>query len=396
MIRAIKNFIQWESFSGFILVFTAVIALIICNTPLYVHYETILSTKLTVSFGEFGLSKPFILWINDGLMAIFFLLVGLEIKRELLAGELNSVNRAILPAIAALGGMICPAIIYVALNYNNPITLHGWAIPTATDIAFALGVLTLLSSRIPMSLKIFLTAIAILDDLGAILVIAIFYTDNLSWLSLSLAFLALFILFLFNRYNITTFFPYALVGIILWVCVLESGVHATLAGVALAFLYPLKNAKNMMNSSYQGLVKSLNPWVAYFVLPLFAFTNAGLRLTGFSFSTLLEPIPLGIMCGLFFGKQIGIFSFSWACIKLKIAKMPQGTTWIMLYGVSILCGIGFTMSLFIGSLAFREEALIELVRTGVLLASVISGVVGYFFLSTVSKKTLHKKKQNNI
>lgn len=386
--KSISDFIKWESSSGFILVFTAILALILSNSPWDFYYEKLFSTELSLGYGNAILAKPFILWINDGLMAVFFLLVGLEIKRELLKGELNSFKTAILPIVAALGGMIFPAIIYLAFNYQDPIALNGWAIPSATDIAFALGVLTLLGSRVPISLKVFLTAIAILDDLGAILIIAIFYTEQLSLLFLGLAFIALIILCYLNFRGITRFFPYAIIGILLWAAVFNSGVHATLAGVALAFAYPLSDKKNPRHFPLQNLEQSLHPWVAFGVLPLFAFANAGVPLAGVSLKTLGETIPLGIICGLFFGKQLGIFSASWLCIKFNIAKMPHQATWRAIYGVSILCGIGFTMSLFIGSLAFTNagEEYTTLVRIGVLSGSVISAIVGVLFLLLGKKK----------
>ena len=382
MIRSIINFIKWESSAGIILVCVAALAMVISNTPAAHLYQQALITKLTFSYGEFGLSKPIILWINDGLMAIFFLLVGLEIKREMIEGELNSKAKAILPGIAAFGGMFAPAIIYAAFNWNDSVALRGWAIPAATDIAFALGILSLLGKRVPLSLKVFLTAIAIMDDLGAIVIIAIFYTEQLSYNLLLVSLLLILILFYFNRRGIEKFSPYALVGIILWIVVLKSGVHATLAGVAIAFAYPIRSKKDPGVSPLRDLEHSLHPWIAYGVLPVFAFANAGVPLTGFTLSTLIEPIPLGIAVGLFIGKQIGVFLFSYISIKFGIAKLPDNSSWLQLYGISILCGVGFNMSLFIGGLAFANGGLkySAMLRIGVLVGSIISGIVGYSVL----------------
>lgn len=382
MIKSIANFIKWETSAGIILVLMAVLAMIISNSPLFDYYQQFLVTKLTFSYGEFGLSKSLNLWINDGLMAVFFLLVGLEIKRELIEGELNTPAKAMLPCIAALGGMLIPSLIYAYVNWGDPVAIRGWAIPAATDIAFALGLLSLLGKRVPTSLKVLLTAIAIIDDLGAIVIIAIFYTEHLSYTLLISAFGLVGLLFYFNYKGIDRFFPYAFVGTILWVLVLKSGVHATLAGVAIAFAYPIRSKKNPEYSPLRNLENALHPWIAYGVLPIFAFANAGVPLTGFTMRSLLEPIPLGIALGLFFGKQIGICFFSWVSIKLKLATLPQGASWAQLYGIAVLCGIGFTMSLFIGSLAFTEQGVhySGLLRIGVLAGSTISGIIGYLVL----------------
>lgn len=382
MYKMIVNFIKWESFAGVLLVLMAVLAIVICNTPLSLYYTHFLQTNVTVSVGTAALSKPVILWINDGLMAIFFLLVGLEIKREMIEGELNTRRKAILPAIAALGGMLLPAIIYSSLNWDNPMAMRGWAIPTATDIAFSLGVISLLGSRVPVALKVFLTAVAILDDLGAIIIIAFFYTSELSLVCIIAALLLIILLILLNRCGVTKFLPYAIVGIVLWVFVLESGVHATLSGVILALTYPIYDRKNPAISPLRTVEENLHPWITYGILPLFAFANAGIPLSGFSLSILFDHIPLGIACGLFFGKQIGIFTFCWLAVMLGIGEKPQGASWFALYGVAILCGIGFTMSLFIGTLAFGYTDIEHyiMLRIGVLTGSVISSIVGYFIL----------------
>lgn len=378
-----------EASSGIILFIAAILALVLDNSPLSHYYNDLLNVNLTLNLHVIDLTKPILLWINDGLMAIFFLLVGLEIKREVLEGELNSAAKAVLPGIAAVGGVVAPAIIYVIINHTGNMALRGWAIPTATDIAFALGVLALLGSRVSVSLKVFLTALAIIDDLAAIVIIAIFYTSQLSWLSLAFAGVCLIILILFNRIGITSFIPYAIVGFILWVCVLKSGVHATLAGVIIALVYPLRSKKDPSISPSRRVENSLHPWVAFLVLPLFAFANSGIPFANLSIQSLVDPIPLGIALGLFLGKQIGVFVTSWISIKLGMAKLPADASWAQLYGVALICGVGFTMSLFIGSLAFAEGGMAygELVRLGVLVGSILSGVCGYLFLRlTCAKK----------
>jgi len=387
-IKSIGKFIKLESASGIILLAIAIAALIFDNTSLHHYYEAILAFPINLQLGPLILAKPLLMWINDGLMSIFFLLVGLEIKREIYEGELNSASKMALPSIAALGGMIFPALIYFFFNRHNSQYIQGWAIPTATDIAFALGILALLGSKVPAALKTFLTALAILDDLGAILVIAIFYTDQLAWYSLLLAALCLGVLLLFNRLGIKRFAPYGIVGFLLWICVLKSGVHATLAGVVLAFAIPLRSRKNSDYSPLRQLEHSLHPWVAFGVLPMFAFANAGINFSGTSLNTLLHSIPLGIGLGLFLGKQVGIFSVCWLAIKTKLVKLPTGVNWKQLYGLSILCGVGFTMSLFIGTLAFNEASDLDyarLVRIGVFAGSILSGILGYSLLLLTSK-----------
>ncbi|QCI28555.1 Na+/H+ antiporter NhaA [Caminibacter pacificus] len=377
--KMIKDFFHKETSVGILLIISTIIALILANTPLKTFYTKFLDIPLGVVFGGLEIQKPLILWVNDGLMAIFFFLVGLEIKREVLEGALSSVSKITLPAIAALGGMIMPAVIYTLINYGDPIAMKGWAIPTATDIAFALGVLALLGNRVHPALKIFLMALAIIDDLGAIIIIALFYTKGLSLVSLAVAAAAIFGLLILNLLNVSKKMPYILLGIILWVSVLKSGVHATLAGVVLAKFIPIKeiNGKSMLKE----LEHELHSFVNFFVLPLFAFVNAGIDLRDLSLNKLFSGAPLGIMLGLFLGKQIGVFGFSWIAMKLKIAKMPDGVNLKMFYGVSVLTGIGFTMSLFIDSLAFGDATLFKFAdKLAILLGSLISGIVGYLIL----------------
>lgn len=386
-LEAIAEFFKLESAAGILLVAAAALALIAANSPLASWYDALLSTTAGVRIGGFAIDKAFILWINDGLMAVFFLLVGLEIKRELLEGELSSRERAMLPAIAAVGGMAVPAAIYAALNAASPENLNGWAIPSATDIAFSLGVLALLGSRAPLPLKVLLTAIAIFDDLGAIIVIAVFYTYELSFLSLALAFIALLALLALNRMGVRNIAPYVVVGVFLWVCVLKSGVHATLAGVALAAAIPLDRDAGG-HSPLKSMEHGLHPWVAFGVLPIFGFANAGVSFAGMSFGYLLNPISLGIALGLFAGKQIGIFGSIWLSDRLGVARIPQELNWMQIYGMAMLCGIGFTMSLFIGSLAWPHYDNDSAVRVGVLLGSVPSALLGYFLLRFLGQKRL--------
>lgn len=378
----VRDFLRLESASGILLVVAAALAMLLSNSPLAAHYAAFLDTPVAIRIGGFEIFKPLLLWINDGLMAVFFFVVGLELKREVLEGELARPRQAILPVIAALGGMAVPALIYAYLNRNDAIALNGWAIPSATDIAFALGVLLLLGKQVPTSLKLFLMTLAILDDLGAIVIIAIFYTSELSLASLLIAGSALVVLILMNRRGVVNVAAYLLVGLVMWASVLKSGVHATLAGVALAMVIPMRDPNKPKQSPLRGLEHDLHPPVAYVILPLFAFANAGVSLQGVSFATLLEPVPLGIAAGLFLGKQLGVFGASWLAIKLRMAEMPSGTRWVQLYGVALLCGIGFTMSLFIGSLAFEhagQEHATD-VRLGILAGSILSAVAGYALL----------------
>jgi NhaA family Na+:H+ antiporter len=359
------------------------LALLLSNTPFAPLYTSFLHIPVSIQVGVLHLDKSLYHWVNDGLMAIFFLLIGLEVKREALEGHLSSVKQIALPGIAALGGMLVPAIIYFALNHHDAIAIKGWAIPTATDIAFALGILSLLGKRVPISLKIFLMALAIIDDLGAIVIIAIFYTTDLSTLSIAIAALALCVLVIFNRFGVTKKAAYFIVGTILWISVLKSGVHATLAGVILAFTIPLngKDEHGKHISPSKALEQQLHFWVAFFILPSFAFVNAGMNVTSISLAQMAGSVPLGIMLGLFLGKPLGVFGFSWFAIKMKLASLPDSASWRQLYGVSILTGIGFTMSLFIVSLAFKDDMLFHYTdKLAILIASFASGMIGYMIL----------------
>ncbi len=388
--KIIEEFIQKESSSGILLILATILALILSNTFMLPLYQSFLHIPVEIRVGSLELNKSLYHWVNDGLMAIFFLLVGLEVKREILEGHLSSLNQIALPGIAAIGGMVVPAIIYLIFNQNNPIAVNGWAIPTATDIAFALGILSLLGKRVPVSLKIFLMALAIIDDLGAIVIIAIFYTTDLSTLSIVVALVSLMVLIMLNILGVTKKAAYFIVGIVLWVSVLKSGVHATLAGVALAFTIPLngKDENNQSISPLKDIEHNLHFWVAFFILPLFAFVNAGVNITEISFSQMSGSVPLGIMLGLFLGKQLGVFGFSWVAIKLKLAKLPEGSNWLQLYGVSVLTGIGFTMSLFIVSLAFTDDSIFQYTdRLAILSGSFLSGIIGYLILKTAKSRS---------
>ena len=387
--RPFKWFFKLEAASGLVLLFAAIIALFISNSQLASTYYDILNSYLAIGFGEFKLKLSVLHWINDVLMAIFFFLVSLEIKREFIQGELSNPKQAMLPIIAAIGGMLVPALIYVAINYENSITLRGWAIPSATDIAFSLGVLSLLGKRVPISLKVFLTALAIIDDLGAIVIIAFFYSGKIQITYLLLMFASIIILILMNRFNVRNFIPYLIVGVFLWYFTHASGIHATIAGVLLALTIPHKDKINENAHKDSMLIKlehAISPYVAFGIMPIFAFANAGVSLEGLSLVTLLNPVPLGILCGLFFGKQFGVFLFSYASIKLKFAEMPNNSDWLKLYGVGVLTGIGFTMSLFVGNLAFAENTeYISGVKIGVLLGSLASTLFGYMLI-LLSKK----------
>ena len=385
----IEEFIKKESSSGILLIFVTILALALKNSMLSEYYTAFLSTPVEVRFSDLHIAKPLLLWINDGLMAIFFLLIGLEVKREFLEGQLSTPSQFALPGIAALGGMVVPASFYIAINYGDAAAMRGWAIPTATDIAFALGILAMLGKRVPLSLKIFLMALAIIDDLGAIVIIALFYTVELSTLSIIIAALSLSTLIIMNRLGVAKKAAYLIVGTILWVSVLKSGVHATLAGVALAFTIPLNCTKKDTGETFsmsKEMEHDLHYWVAFFILPLFAFVNAGVDLRNVSLDQMATGVPLGIMAGLFFGKQIGVFGFTWVAIKLGIAKMPENSSWLQIYGVSILTGIGFTMSLFVDSLAFADGELYQQAdKLAILLASFFAGIVGYLVLRTARR-----------
>jgi NhaA family Na+:H+ antiporter len=382
VISSIRRFIASESAGGIVLALAAVVALIVSNSPLGPLYREFIGLRGEVRIANdlLVLAKPLLLWVNDLWMAVFFFVVGLEIKREVLAGELASVKQASLPAVAALGGMIVPALIYVALNHADPVALRGWAIPTATDIAFALGILMLLGSRVPASLKVFLTAVAIIDDLGAIVVIAAFYTAQLSLPMLAAAGGGIALLVLLNRARVMNIGPYVVIGLVIWVCVLKSGIHATLAGVVTAMAIPLRDPQG--GSPLETAEHALHPWVAFVVLPMFAFANAGVNLQGVSLATLAQGIPLGIALGLVLGKAVGVFGASWLLMRLTGAALPAESTTRQFFGVCVLCGIGFTMSLFIGGLAFvgQDAAYETQVKLGVLGGSLIAGVMGVALL----------------
>jgi NhaA family Na+:H+ antiporter len=390
-LKPLHDFLRLEAAAGVVLMIGAVVAMAVANSPLATAYRAFIDLPVSLGFGSVALAKPLLLWINDGLMAVFFLLVGMELKRELLEGHLSSWQRAALPAIAAAGGMLFPALFYVALNRGDATALRGWAIPTATDIAFALGVLALLGSRVPTALKAFLLSVAIFDDLGAIGIIAVFYTDSLSMPMLAVALLMIGVLVLLNRGKVQKPLPYMLVGVVLWVAVLKSGVHATLAGVVLAMFIPLRGAGRGAGEA-GGLLRQLehllHPWVAFGILPLFAFVNAGVPLAGLAPAALLHPVPLGVMLGLFFGKQIGIMVVSFLAVRMRFAALPQGVGWAQLYGAALLCGIGFTMSLFIASLATQGVAgePFGLERLGVLMGTLLSGCAGYLVLQRVAPR----------
>lgn len=392
-IKLIKDFIKLEAAAGIILFSTALLAIIIDNSPLAHYFESLLELPFSIQLGSIGLSKHLLHWINDGLMVIFFLLVGLEIKRELIEGELNSPSKVILPAAAALGGMLVPALVFTAFNFHNDFSMRGWAIPTATDIAFSLGILSLLGSRVPVSLKVFLTALAIFDDLGAIIIIAIFYTSDLSFISLALAGLCVAMLFVLNRLNVRGYGAYFLVGTLLWLALLQSGVHATLAGVILALAIPLKNPKepDPNFSPSQNLVHILHPWIAYLVLPLFAFANAGVSFADVppGLGNIFSPVMLGVGLGLAIGKLVGVFGTTFLAIKLGIAKKPTASTWPQILGIALVCGVGFTMSFFVGTLAFpggsTTEPYAAWVRLGVIFGSLTAGALGYVVLRLTTK-----------
>ena len=396
MINYITSGFRWffklEAASGILLLISAIIALYISNSNFSDLYFNVLKEYLFIGINDFGLKLSVLHWINDALMAIFFFFVTLEIKREFLQGELSSIKQAMLPIIGAVGGMLIPALIYIVINFKTPTTLNGWAIPSATDIAFSIGILSLLGSRVPISLKVFLTALAIIDDLGAIVIIAFFYTGNLSIKYLLLMFVTFIFLLILNKFSVRKFFPYLVLGLFLWFFTHESGIHATIAGVLLAAVIPHRKKEN----DFSLLIKiehAISPYVAYFIMPLFAFANAGVSLEGLSFNSLLQPVPLGILLGLFVGKQLGVFVFSYASIKLGLAKLPNNSNWISFYAVGVLTGIGFTMSLFVGNLAFiNNMEYMDGVKIGVLSGSLLSTIVGYLLLLISSKKKLDVQK----
>ncbi len=374
MSDGIRDFFKMESAGGILLVIAAAVAMVVANTGFGESYNNVLHTYV------FGMSVSH--WINDGLMAIFFLLIGLEVKRELLEGALKSKETAIFPAIAAVGGMLAPALIYILFNYGDPQAMQGWAIPAATDIAFALGIMALLGKRVPISLKVFLLALAIIDDLGVVVIIALFYSGDLSTLALTIGFIMTGVLFMMNSKNVTKLPYYVVAGLILWIAVLKSGVHATLAGVVIGFAIPLKG-KEGEESPLKHLEHALHPYVAFLILPIFAFANAGISLAGVSLSGLTSMLPLGIALGLLVGKPLGIFSFSWLAVKSGVAKLPEGVNMKHIFAVSVLCGIGFTMSIFISSLAFTgvSAEFDTYARLGILLGSTTAAILGYVLLS---------------
>lgn len=383
-----SDFLRLESASGLILMFAALLAIVCANSALEPFYVLLLDTPAVIKIGALEIAKPLLLWINDGLMAVFFFLVGLELKRELIEGQLSDKRNIILPGIGAIGGMLFPALFYLYFNADDPVAVKGWAIPAATDIAFALGVLALLGSRVPISIKIFITSLAIFDDIGAIVIIAAFYTSKISLMALVVVALCIPVLYAMNKKNIIRKSPYILIGIIMWIATLKSGVHATLAGVVLAMFIPMRDKNDETISPLKSLEHDLHGIVAFFILPVFAFANAGLNLKGVGMDQITHPVPIGIALGLFFGKQIGIFGLCWLAIKLKLAPLPNQMNWGALYGASALCGIGFTMSLFIGSLAFEETGVNLLFdeRLGIIIGSLLSGVVGFIVLRICLKE----------
>ncbi len=375
---ALRDFLKQESAGGIMLIIAAALALIIANSPLAESYFGTLNSKLNVSFGDIEINKGLILWINDGLMAVFFFLIGLEVKREVIEGQLSTWDKASLPLVAAIGGMAIPALIFLSLNYNQPDTINGWAIPAATDIAFALGILSLLGPRVPVALKALLLAIAVIDDIGAITIIALFYSGDLDTQMLLGAGITLAALVATSRMRIGSSLPYIVMTVIMWVFVLKSGVHATLAGVAAAATVPMlaRNGRRLLEEMEHGL----HYWVAFLIIPIFGFANAGVSLIGLSPSDLLQPLPLGIALGLLIGKQVGIVGFAWLAVKAGIAKLPENVGWRKIHALSLLAAIGFTMSLFIGNLAFEDQATVDAVKLGVLSGSLIAALAGFFML----------------
>lgn len=382
--RALRDFLKQESAGGILLMCAAAAALVVANSPLSGAYVAALTTELAVTVEGAGIAKPALLWINDGLMAVFFLLIGLEVKREVLTGQLSSWKQSSLPLFAALGGMIVPALTYTAINWNNPENLAGWAIPAATDIAFALGILALLGSRVPVALKALLLAIAVIDDIGAIVIIALFYTPGVELAMLGAAAAVLVALTLIGRARVGSSLPYILLGILLWFFVLKSGVHATLAGVALAMTVPMTSRSG--GKVLERIEHALHPWVAFLVVPVFAFANAGVSFAGLEISALAAPLPLGIALGLLLGKQLGIVGFAWIAAKSGIASLPTGINWAQMWGLSLIAGIGFTMSLFIGNLAFASPEQIAAVKLGVLGGSILSAIGGILILRSAGRQ----------
>jgi NhaA family Na+:H+ antiporter len=384
LLRVLDRFFSHDASGGILLIISALAAMLIANSIYFPYYDGALTSQFSVLINGEGLSKPMILWINDGLMAIFFFLVGLELKREMLEGKLKNPADVILPGLAAVGGMVVPALIYLAFNWSTPANISGWAIPAATDIAFALGVLALIGARAPAPLKVFLLTLAILDDLGAIIIIALFYTSTLKVSYLLYALIPLAIMIWMNLRGQHRMAPMILLGVILWILVLKSGVHATLAGVITALCIPLTDKWG--KSPLHSLEHALAPYVLYLIVPIFAFANAGVVLTGISLSDLFAPLPMGIAMGLILGKQIGVFGATYVTVRMGFARLPQGVTWAHIYGLSCLAGIGFTMSLFIGGLSFSDAEMMNQVRLGVLSGSIISAILGYVVLMATTSK----------
>lgn len=386
----IEKFLKQESAGGILLVLAAMLAIVWANSPFDYLYRLLLDTPVVIKFGALEINKPLLLWVNDGLMAVFFFMVGLELKREFLEGELSDKKNIILPGLGALGGMVVPSAIYIYLNYDDPVGKNGWAIPAATDIAFALGVLSLLGSRVPTSLKIFLTSLAIFDDVGAILIIALFYTSKITITALVVAAVCICLLFILNRRNVLNESAYIVLGVVMWIALLKSGIHATLAGIVLAMFIPLYSRKDRSISPLKVLESDLHFTVAFIILPVFAFFNAGISFAGLGVEQLVHNVPLGIALGLFIGKPLGVFVFCWLGIKLRLTELPKDSRWGSLFGIAVLCGIGFTMSLFIGSLAFEESGMNNMFdeRLGILLGSLAAGIFGYVILkSSLRNKT---------
>lgn len=388
-----QKLIPQDALGGILLAAAATLALVLANSPLTNLYQSVLEIPVVVAIGGFEIAKPLLLWVNDGLMALFFLLVGLEIKRELLDGHLSSIDQVVLPGIAAVAGIAFPAIIFVFFNYGDEVAMNGWAIPSATDIAFALGVFSIFGSRLPITLKLFLLTVAIFDDIGAIIIIALFYSQDLSTTSLAIAMVGLVGLFILNRRKISTLAPYIIIGTIVWAAVLKSGVHATLAGFVIAWFIPLGVRNRHGKPMLASLEHSMHPWVAFMILPIFAFANAGVNFLEASWDVLFSPVTIGIAAGLFAGKQIGIFGMCWLAVKIKIAQLPKGATWLQLYAVSLLCGIGFTMSLFIGTLAYEDQGLTyqTSVKVGVIIGSLASATLAALIIINSSHRIAGKQ-----
>lgn len=396
MPKVFREMVQHDAAGGLLLIAAALLAMVMANTPLTTLYSGFLNLPFSIQLGELSIAKPLLLWINDGLMAIFFFLIGLEVKREILQGHLSSKDQVVLPAIAALAGIVVPAAIYAWFNQGNEIGIKGWAIPSATDIAFALGIFSLFGKTLPLSLKLFLLSVAIFDDISAIVIIALFYSQELSTLSLGIALSGLVVLFILNRYKVRYQAAYVIVGMIVWAAVLKSGVHATLAGFAVAWFVPLKVRNEEGHPMLLHMEHALQPWVAFCILPIFAFANAGVSLIGITLEDLTNPITLGIIFGLFVGKQIGIVGACWLAVKSGLAKLPKDTNWLQIYGVSLLCGVGFTMSLFIGTLAFEQydPSYQNSVKIGVLFGSIMSAIFGSYVIAKArpDKETVRVKK----